>query len=225
MSSIAAVDPTQTTPLPTPTQADASKLGKDDFLKLLMAQLGQQDPTAPADSSQFVAQLAQFAGLEQMQNTNDALQSLLVGQAASQQTAVINMVGKNVTYRTDQLNLADASGATAGANLSGAAAKVTATITNASGQTVRTLDLGAQSAGAVTISWDGRDQSGTTQPPGQYTVQVTAVDAAGQAVTVDGTATGEASGVSFAQGAPTLVVGTNNVKLSDVVQINERTTP
>src|SRR4051794_18936252 len=84
----------------TPKTQGSDKLGKDEFLRLLMAQMGSQDPTAPTDSSQFVAQLAQFSQLELQQNTNDTLQNLLIGQAATQQSQVINLVGKDVTFNT-----------------------------------------------------------------------------------------------------------------------------
>ena len=226
MSSIAAPDATHHTDAAAPTPQGSSKLGKDEFLKLLMAQLGQQDPTSPADSSAFVAQLAQFASLELMQNTNGSLESLLVGQAAAQQTAVINMVGKDVSYRTDQLTLGATGGATAGATLAAAATKVSATITDASGRAVRTMNLGAQGAGAFSVPWDGRDDNGNTVPPGRYTLQVSAVGQDGKPVTVEQSATGRVTGVSFDQGGvPSLNVGSDHIKLSDVVEINERNTP
>ncbi len=50
-------------------------LGKDDFLKLLVTQLSNQDPMSPMDNSQFVAQLAQFSSLEQLISIRDASES------------------------------------------------------------------------------------------------------------------------------------------------------
>jgi len=63
-------------------------LGKNDFLQLLMTQMQNQDPTAPMDDTQSIAQLAQFSSLEQMQNINS---STLATQANE-------MIGRNVTW-------------------------------------------------------------------------------------------------------------------------------
>jgi len=67
---------------------------KMEFLKLLMTQLKAQDPTAPFDSQQMLAQQAQFASLEQMQNLNTNLMTLLAMQNVSQAT---NLLGRTVT--------------------------------------------------------------------------------------------------------------------------------
>jgi len=70
-----------------------TELGKDDFLQLLITQLSHQDPTAPMEDTQFIAQMAQFSSLEQMTNMSSSfskLNSLFTGSEAS------NAVGKNV---------------------------------------------------------------------------------------------------------------------------------
>src|SRR5450432_3182658 len=87
----------------TTTPTDKSTLGKDDFLKLLMAQMSNQDPSNPTDSSTFVAQLAQFANVEQLQSVNQSLDTLLVAQSSSNQTQAIGLIGKNVSYKSSSV--------------------------------------------------------------------------------------------------------------------------
>lgn len=206
------------------TAAQASstgQLGKDDFLKLLLAQVSHQDPLSPMDNQAFVAQLAQFANVEQLQAANGTLGSMVVAQAAGNQTAAASLVGKDVLYRSDQVELKAGAPAAVHGNLGADAATVTAVITDAYGKTVRTLHFSAAQAGAFVGSWDGRDDSGAMLPPGQYKSRVTAADTAGKPIDTLTAGAGRVTGVSFANGAAELVVDGVRVKLSDVIQINQ----
>lgn len=208
-----------------PGTTGSNKMGKDEFLKLLMAQLSNQDPASPADTGAFVAQLAQFSSLEQTQNMNTNLENLLVAQASATQNSAINLVGKDVVFKTDQLTL-DASGmATASAKLGAPAGVVTAVITDPNGKIVRTIDLGAHAAGTVDVTWDGRDDHGTPMQPGDYTITVNAVDANRQPVAVEQRGHAVVGGISFESGVPQLLIGSQKVKMSSVIEVNERKTP
>jgi flagellar basal-body rod modification protein FlgD len=224
----AAIPGLDTTPLTPPTTADrtgSSKLGKDDFLKLLMAQLANQDPTQAADNQAFVAQLAQFAGLEAAEGTNTRLDTLLTAQAANSANTAVGFIGKSVDYRTDSVNLQAGLSATSQASLGGAASSVTVSILDASSNKVRTLKMGPQPAGTLGITWDGNDDGGHRLPPGSYSVSVTATDAAGKNVDVSLQGNGEISGVLFDNGVPRLKVNGSLVQMSAVTSINERNTP
>jgi len=74
--------------------ADASSLGKEDFLKLLVAQLSNQDPMEPLSNDEFIAQMATFSQLEQMTNLNRNFSSFMKGQEISQYSS---MIGKKIT--------------------------------------------------------------------------------------------------------------------------------
>jgi flagellar basal-body rod modification protein FlgD len=80
----------------------ASALGKDAFMTLLVNQIRHQDPLQPTDNQAFVAQLAQFSSLEQMQSLNDNIVGLAVlqqGNALMQQlTSSSALIGRSVTY-------------------------------------------------------------------------------------------------------------------------------
>lgn len=87
------------------TEADNSTLGKDAFLKILITQLQNQDPTNPMDDREFISQMAQFSSLEQMQNMTKAMESLLESQLQTQLMSYTTFVGKEVKWHevTDKL--------------------------------------------------------------------------------------------------------------------------
>jgi flagellar basal-body rod modification protein FlgD len=78
----------------TPTNP-AAVLGKDDFLKLMVAQLKYQDPLKPSDQSQFMSQMAQFSTVEGINNMQSTLESMSQSNTLSQG---VSLIGKDVTY-------------------------------------------------------------------------------------------------------------------------------
>ncbi|MFB5087125.1 flagellar hook assembly protein FlgD [Psychrobacillus sp. PGGUH221] len=82
-----------------------STLGKDEFLKILMAQLQNQDPTNPMKDNEFIAQMAQFSSLEQMTNLTAAFEKYALAQEQTQMIEYTNFVGKSVKWHeiTDEL--------------------------------------------------------------------------------------------------------------------------
>ncbi len=97
MTQTAAVGTTAQTPPPSATTPanPSSQLGKDDFLKLLVAQLKNQDPTNPTDSSTWMAQLAQYSSLEQETNVAQSVGQLVTSSSVSQS---VNLIGRQLTW-------------------------------------------------------------------------------------------------------------------------------
>lgn len=85
---------------------DNGSLGKDAFLKILITQLQNQDPTSPMDDKEFIAQMAQFSSLEQMQNMTKAMEGLLASQQQTQMMSYTSFIGKEVKWHelTDKLD-------------------------------------------------------------------------------------------------------------------------
>lgn len=79
-------------------QTGNSALGKDDFMKLLIAQLQNQDPTNPMKDTEFIAQMAQFSSLEQMMNMGKSFESFAEGQQQMQLIQYNSFVGKTINW-------------------------------------------------------------------------------------------------------------------------------
>ena len=78
------------------TASGDSTLGKDDFLKILVAQLQAQDPLAPMEGQEFASQLAQFSSLEQLTNVNDNLEISQAFDLALSNSSALALIGKTV---------------------------------------------------------------------------------------------------------------------------------
>jgi flagellar basal-body rod modification protein FlgD len=207
-----------------PADAQGSDtLGKTEFLQILTAQLANQDPTAPMDSSAFVAQLAQFSALEQQQNTNDTLTQMLALQQSSGQTNAVSMVGKDAIYNASQMDLSAGGTISVNATLGATAGDVIMEVDDANGNAVRHQSFGPMTAGSQTLAWDGLNDSGVAQPPGTYSVNVSATDLSGNAVSVTQQAQGRITGVSFQNGATQLMIGNTTISLSAITEILQDT--
>ncbi len=221
MSTISAATSSETTLASAATPAQAilkqKDLGKNDFLNLLVTQLKNQDPLKPMDSSSFIAELAQFSQLEQSANQVALLQKSLDAQTASQQFSLLPLVGREVSIDGAVIQLG-AGPAMLDYSLGQDAASVNLSILNAAGQVIRTGNLGNQGAGLQQVVWDGKDQNGTTMPPGTYTYAVTALDGQGQAVPVATTSRLTVSGVRVEGGQAKLAVGNQTIEPGSIIE-------
>ncbi|TKI08297.1 flagellar hook assembly protein FlgD [Martelella alba] len=177
-------DPVDNTTVSTSsTTGDTSADLQNEFLNLLVAQMQNQDPTNPMDNSQLTTQLAQISTLNGIENLNTTLGSISGQLDTSQNLQASTLVGHGVMIDGNAILVgSDSSTTPFGFELSDAADSTTVTIKDSSGNTVRTVQIGAESAGVHSFTWDGTDDSGTAVPEGSYTFSVAASNSAGSSV-------------------------------------------
>jgi flagellar basal-body rod modification protein FlgD len=164
--------------------ADMGKLNADykAFLKLLVAQVENQDPLEPMDSTTFVSQLAQLSQVEQAIMTNAKFDTLIEKTDASRSFSDVALLGRDVRVISDKVSLEEGRAAFS-VTLSSKAERVSISILDASGAVTRRIDQGPTSPGApLDFVWDGVDQSGVARYDGVFSIKVDAVDAEGKAV-------------------------------------------
>ena len=192
---------------------------QDEFLRLLIAQLQNQDPLQPMDNQEFAAQLATFNSLGQLIEINDKLGELKSGQGSLNQYNAASLIGREIAAAGNLVKLGSGSSATIGYRLGANAAKVAVSIFNANGELVRRIDAGARSSGDNTLVWDGNDATGKSAPKGTYRFEIDAVDANGRKIPVLGTIQGVVTGVKLYGAEPVLEVNGIDVPLSSVITV------
>ena len=171
------------------TGSSASDL-QSSFLTLLVAQLKNQDPTNPMQNNELTTQLAQISTVSGIEKLNTTLGSVSGQIDNSQSLQAANLIGHGVMIpgTTVLAGSTTTDGTTStsttpfGVELQQAADKVTATIKDSTGAVVRTIDIGALSAGVHTFTWDGSVTDGSTAPNGSYTVSIAASNGTTQLV-------------------------------------------
>lgn len=196
-------------------------MGQDEFLRLLMTQLQQQDPLNPMDNTEFVSQLSDFASLEQLQNMSTGMEHLAYSQAANTSAQMVSFIGKDVDVSSAELVLGDVGDAAIGMTLSSDAETLEVLIKDEQGRVVRTLEAGKTDGGETEVLWDGLDEDGNRLDAGAYRFEVTAEDAEGEAIDATPRMRRRVSGVSFDNGIPMLVLdGESSISLGEVLEVH-----
>lgn len=205
------------------TSAAGGSLGENDFLKILVSQLKNQDPLNPMDGTAFTAQLAQFSSLEQLIQMNAKLdtQSSATGQAtaASQTALAASLIGRTVEASGNEVQVTSASTVSITADVGGTGGTATVKILDSQGNVIATQDLGTVGGGMQTLSWNNDAGDSAELAPGTYAYTLTVTDKSGTAVTVTPYITGQVDGVDMTSSGITLRIGALSVPLGSVVAI------
>lgn len=184
------------------------------FLKVLTAQLSNQDPLNATDTNQFTQELVQFSQVEQQISTNDKLTQLVNQGKTTATQAMLNYIGKSVEVPTTNNQVILQNSAMQMAyTLPSAAESVSVGIYNSEGKLVTTLSDCPTKAATNRISWDGSLSDGSTATDGIYTFKITALGADGTAITPSDTRMiGKVTGMTIdSTNGNTLMVGTLEV--------------
>ena len=196
-------------------------LGKDDFLTLLVAQLRNQDPLEPMESTDFTAQLAQFSSLEQLENINKNLEVAQRYDASLNNSQAVSYIGKTIKALGNSLYLKNGADEDIRFVLADDSKTVYVNIYDSDGNFIRAIEKSGLGAGEHTITWDGTDSKGLKVPDGAYSLEVIAVDQEDGMVTTSTFSQGEVTGVTFDTGTPYLLIGDIKVAATNVISVSE----
>jgi flagellar basal-body rod modification protein FlgD len=197
-------------------------LDKDDFLKLFVTQMQNQDPLKPQDGAEMASQLAQFNGVEQMMNVNKGLERLEQAQNASQAIAYMNYIGKDVVVdggrvKFDNSGIGDVTFSTdhpvTTSNLE---------VRDSTGKLVASKDLGYVDQGSHKLQWEGLTKDGEKLPSGNYAFTITAADVNGVNVPVQISTKVKVTGVEMGGDKAEFYTSLGKLKFDDIAAIGEK---
>jgi len=196
----------------------ANGISSSDFLNLLVGELQNQDPLDPTSTTDFINQMSSYATFDQQETLNSNLGTLLTSFSSLLTMNSVNYLGHNVIAKGNVATLQNGS-ASFGYSLTAPAANISLTVQDSSGNVVWS-GTGPAAQGMNSVTWNGTTTDGTQlSDGGQYTLNVTATDAAGNSVYNYSTFTGAVTGVDSSSGMTMLDVGGVAVDVSNIVGV------
>ncbi len=199
-------------------------LGKDDFLRIMITQMKNQDPTNPFKAEQMATEIAQFTSVEQLQNVNQNLNKLATQNRPLEQMSMTQMIGKTVTIDRERFPHVENQAESLSFQLPRNAATSRVAIISDGGEVVFEKELGAQKSGAIDVNWDGNKANSLPAKGGTYIMRVEAKDDRGQFIETNPQLQAKVVGVSFEGTEPVFLVGDarhqDKVTMKNIVRID-----
>lgn len=151
------------------------ELGQKEFLKLLTAQLNNQDPFKPLESGEFLGQIAQFGTVAGIQDLQKSFSNFASSVSSDQALQAAQLVGRQVLIEANQGVLTAGGQISGELTLPGDAAGVAVDIYNLNGELVRSIEMGPHKAGRLAFNWDGVLDDESAAQTGSYFVKGTAL--------------------------------------------------
>lgn len=198
-------------------ERDTSKVSKLDFMTLLVAQIQNQDPTSPMDNAEFTSQITQFSMLDELTSMGDKLdQNLMVGQSVNN-TAMLALVGKNVTVDGSAVHVVSGQ---ASDNMLNATGPGTASVDvlDANGNVVSHFEAPVVK-GLNELDWPAVDQNGEPFPDGQYSLDVSVTNN-GMDVPANVLLTGPVEGLRYENNQAVVMVDGHEYYVSEIYKVS-----
>ncbi len=151
-----------------PKTTQKKEMGQEVFLELMITQMKNQNPLDPQDSSEFVAQLAQFSSVEGLDKLNDNVSKVASSLQSSQALQASALVGRSVKVRTDTAQFTGQKPVVGTVDVPFSTSGLLMNVYSPNGELVWQQDLGSQAPGEVDFGWQGVAADGRALPPGNY---------------------------------------------------------
>ncbi len=147
-----------------------NQLRQADFLKLLVAQIKNQDPMNPQDGGKFLSDMAQFSTVDGINRMSESMGGLTSTFRSQQALFASSLVGREVMVQTNQAKLTDGQAVQGVVDLPFRVANLNIEVKDAAGNLVKKTTMQNVNAGLNDFSWDGKGAEGNVRPNGEYTI-------------------------------------------------------
>ncbi|MFG1487960.1 flagellar hook assembly protein FlgD [Oceanospirillum sp. HFRX-1_2] len=204
--------------------AKRNEMGKDEFMKLMITQMNNQDPLEPQGNAEYMAQLSQLSMVEGIQNLNKVTEGFITSLQSSQALQASALVGRKVQIQSNIGNLVEGGNFSGSVFVPSAADNMDMKILDNNGQVLKTIDTsqyrnesGYFSEGQINFEWDGVMDNGEMAEPGLYQV-VSSAEIDGQSYSLTTYTNANVNSVTIANGGEVWLnlAGKGSIALSEV---------